>query len=399
MKLIRSMRPVLLFTALLLIAVVVLEHVNGRFWLNDLRVYYMAADALWNGAPVYGSVFGEDTGLYKYAPSVLLFFFPYLPFSFGTAALLHFAVMGLQVMAVLVLIERLLRTQVFDRELPRPNLRAGLSLLFVAVLLVRELHMGNINLGLLVLVLAGTLFGGHRRDALAGIFFGAAWFLKPYLLLLIVPYVMRGRWELLRSAGATMLVGLALPLLYPGPAEWWPLHAAWVHSMIHHTAVLESPDTFAHWLQQAAGAPLPTAVRLLPIMLAGLALAWIGRRNALQHKNDVGLLAMEVLCAFAIVPNLVITDQQHFMFSWPLIGVVLAYLFLRKDALLTALFAVAMFGYATRSTDLWGGAMEDRLVWCGILGMGNILLIGVAIAAFWRARSLPQLRQQSAEGQ
>jgi hypothetical protein len=46
----------------MLVLALVLEVVNGRFWLNDLRVYVMAADALRHGQQVYGVPFGLDTG-------------------------------------------------------------------------------------------------------------------------------------------------------------------------------------------------------------------------------------------------------------------------------------------------------------------------------------------------
>jgi len=65
------------WTALfVLVLALVLEVVNGRFWLNDLKVYVMAADALRQGQPVYGLPFGLDTGFYKYAPGVLYLFLP-----------------------------------------------------------------------------------------------------------------------------------------------------------------------------------------------------------------------------------------------------------------------------------------------------------------------------------
>ena len=46
----------------MLLLALVLEVVNGRFRLNDLRVYVMAADALRHGQQVYGVPFGLDTG-------------------------------------------------------------------------------------------------------------------------------------------------------------------------------------------------------------------------------------------------------------------------------------------------------------------------------------------------
>ncbi|MGV3638238.1 MAG: hypothetical protein ACO1NQ_11415, partial [Flavobacteriales bacterium] len=57
----------IVFAAIALLLFVV-EHINGRFWLNDLRVYYGAGEALLNGEPLYGVAHGLDSGVFKYAP-------------------------------------------------------------------------------------------------------------------------------------------------------------------------------------------------------------------------------------------------------------------------------------------------------------------------------------------
>ena len=85
----RPLRPFYIFAAVLVLAALVLEQVNGRFWLNDFRVYYMAATNLRDGLPIYGVVFGEDTGLYKYLPFALYFFVTLTYFDFLTAATVH----------------------------------------------------------------------------------------------------------------------------------------------------------------------------------------------------------------------------------------------------------------------------------------------------------------------
>ena len=79
-----------------------------------------------------------------------------------------------------------------------------------------------------------------------------------------------------------------------------------------------------------------------------------------------------------MVPNLVVTDQQHFMFALPLVMLILASLFIRRQPLVLAGFLFAMLLYGTRSTDLWGVDLENRLLGWGVLGSGNILLIAVA---------------------
>jgi hypothetical protein len=49
----RRLRPFVLFAVALVLAALALELINGRFWLNDFRVYYMAADNMRHGLPIY----------------------------------------------------------------------------------------------------------------------------------------------------------------------------------------------------------------------------------------------------------------------------------------------------------------------------------------------------------
>lgn len=384
MELIRSLRPFLIFASLLLLASLVLEHVNDRFWLNDLRVYYMAADHLRHGLPIYGETFGLDTGLYKYAPVVLYFFLPYTFLPFLTAGILHFLGTGVLLMGAFAVVERSLAH--FRPALPKVATRAVLGLLCIAVLLARELHMGNINVALVLLAVLGVerFLAGKQRTA--GVLLGVVWLVKPYLMLMLVPLVIRREWRVLGAALATILAGLLLPLLFHGPGMWWELHREWAASMLLHTGVMTSPDRLGSILGKLFGFSSSTGLDLVLIALAGgllAGMAWKNRSSERAIEQRRMNSAFELWLAMALVPNLVITDQQHFMFTLPLILFTLAYLFTHRHIPLLLGFLLALLLYGTRSSDLWGKALENMLVGWGVLGSGNILLMGVAAAA-WR---------------
>lgn len=375
----RPFRSFLVVATLLVLASLVLEHVNGRFWLSDFRVYYMAADNLRHGLPVYDQVFGVDTGLYKYAPVVLYFFLPYTFLSFHVAGIIHFLLIGLFTMACFVVIERSL-SQLFA-PLPAVAGRALLGLLCIAVLLARELHMGNINMGLILLSVWGIERWLTGRTRTAGVLWGLVWLIKPYLLLMLVPLVMRREWRILRTATATMAIGFLAPLVFQRPVSGWELDLHWIRSMQYHTEVMFSPDHFGQLWATHLGTPLSTTMTLLFIALAGLSLAVFTWSNVKRgRQGSMGRLdrAFELWLAIAVVPNLVITDQQHFMFSLPLILFILAYFFTHRDRWGVWAFVLVMLLYGTRSSDLWSGPLENQLVAWGALGIGNLLLIGLA---------------------
>ncbi|MCX6285327.1 MAG: hypothetical protein NTW31_13965, partial [Bacteroidetes bacterium] len=78
------------FALLFILADFIIENINGRFWLNDFKVYFMGSNALLSGQQVYGIPFGESSGFYKYSPMTLFFFFPSYLVSFETARVIHF---------------------------------------------------------------------------------------------------------------------------------------------------------------------------------------------------------------------------------------------------------------------------------------------------------------------
>lgn len=379
----RELRTVHWITAVLVLLALTMDVVNGRFWLSDFRVYWGAADALIHGMPVYGVAFGEDTGFFKYAPIVAIAFIPAALLPFKIAAVIHFVFIGLALMLCQVALERVLMRHVFGTYPPRMMLRGIVGLLIIAVLLARELHLGNINLWLVlgaVLATEALLNESHGR---AGLLLGALWFVKPYLLLLAMPLVAFGHWRVLWYAALVMLVGLLAPITILGHATTHALTQAWFNAMAAHGSYLESPDTIAslavHWSGGAWHLPKSVVIGTVGITLFMVSV-FVARHATVERPASFILL---LWVSLALVPNLVITDQEHFLFSLPLIALLLGKLFFRPSWVPLILFLLGAFLYALRSSDLWGNDVEAWWTSYGALGAGNLLIIGAAFAACW----------------
>jgi Glycosyltransferase family 87 len=371
----REQRPLLLLIVVLVLAAFLLEFVNGRFWLNDFRVYYSAAEALLRGDQVYGIPFGEDTGFFKYAPVLAIVFIPFALMPYTLAALIHFALIGVATGIAFVRLERLLMRHVFGAYPPRIFLRGALALLCIAVLLSRELHLGNINLWLVVGVVLATEAALEENDALAGVLFGMLWFSKPYLAFMAIPLVVAMRWRILRNAAIAAAISVMLPILALGPRQWLALHQDWLSAMAAHSGYLTSPDTLISLAWTWFGWESPMRHPGLVIPHFGLAFALLCWWQRIRTRSNDRSLILQLWTAFALVPHLVITDQEHFLYSLPLLAFILGALFRRRAPWLAAFFLLAMLGYATRSSDLWGSELESRLVHAGALGAGNLLLV------------------------
>ncbi len=376
----REQRPLILIIIVLMGVAMALEIANGRFWLNDFRVYYCAADALLQGEQVYGLPFGEDTGFFKYAPVVAIAFVPFALLPYGLAAGIHFALIGMGLVLAFIRIERILMRHVIGSYAPRILVRGLIAVLCIVVLLSREFHLGNINLWLVVGVLLATeaLLDGNEGGA--GLLFGLLWLTKPYLAFMAVPLVIAFRWKTLWNAWITIAIGLLLPMLFVGPHRWLHLHRAWVEAMAAHGGYLTSPDTFNSLAEGYFDTDVPHQHPLWVIAVAGIAFTTICWWHRKRSGNVDRSLILQLWIAFALVPHLVITDQEHFLFGLPLIAYTLAGLFHRWRPLALLLFIAAMFLFATRSSDLWGSELESQWASAGALGLGNLLLIIAAWA-------------------
>jgi hypothetical protein len=151
--------------------------------------------------------------------------------------------------------------------------------------------------------------------------------------------------------------------------------------MAAHGSYLESPDTFTSLVVHWSGGRwhLPNSV---VIGTAGITLFLVSVFVARYATADRPASFILLLWAsLALIPNLVITDQEHFLFSFPLITFLLAFLFQRREPITLALFMAGAFLYALRSSDLWGGDREAWWTAHGALGLGNLLLTGAAFIA------------------
>jgi hypothetical protein len=179
-----------------------------------------------------------------------------------------------------------------------------------------------------------------------------------------------------------------LPLFILGPGRWLDLHHEWLEAMAAHSGYLTSPDTFqALMVRYFRDAPLRHPGVLIGVVgILFAALCWWQRRTTSIQELA---LPLQIWTAFALVPHLVITDQEHFLYSLPLITFILAGQFRRPDPVIFSLFIGAMLLYATRSSDLWGSEREGHWVSAGALGIGNVVLLTTA----WLARSREHVRQ------
>jgi hypothetical protein len=366
----------ILFASLFFIAFFVIENLNDRFWLNDFKVYYSAAQAFLHGEKVYGVPFGLDTGYYKYSPFVLLLFTPDCLLPYEAAAVVHFFALAGSAVACIIIINKIIVSYIFKTTTEKGNLLMSISLLCIAVHLVRELHLGNVNIIILLLISFSVLLILEEKYFLPGILIAIAVLLKPYFLLLLIPLLALRKWKVLSSFGISLLASAILCSLIFGFSRYIELNKEWFNSMAAHGSYLQSNNNVRSLLNIYFKISLPGWGNVaITGTAAVLLMALLNIKLQYKKPNHQTLLITGIFTAAALIPNLVITDTEHFLLSLPLVMILLRYVMVMQNKFLTAGFVILIFFFGGNSTDLLGKNLSAGFDSLGLLGISNILLI------------------------
>lgn len=387
-------RYTIVFAAIALL-LFVLENVNGRFWLNDFKVYYGAGEALLNGAPLYGVAHGLDSGIFKYAPALALFYALFALLPYGLAASIQYALIVLAFLDGSRRIDRLLREHLFNGQAPNywPLFLTGLV---CVVHLHRELHLGNINMQLLWLLVVGLEQLLVGRDRSGGAILGIAMLAKPHFVVLLPLLLLRQRTNVGAIALGTVVLGLILPAFALGFQGDIQVHRDWLATMAEHNASLiytggddhRAVNTVYSFLHRSVLKHLvaPTAMEAFLILAAiatlfGSFVLWNKRRRADPSRS----FAFEYLLLIAIVPSITLTDTEHFLLAMPMIAYLLQQVFdAGKPRWLMALAIPILFAYGGNWEDALG-PLSDHMISRGVLGIGNTALVVLCTFLFIRS--------------
>jgi len=371
-------RSFILFSTLIFIAIFVIEHINQRFWLYDFKVYYSAAEALINSHPVYGQPFGLSTGFYKYSPFTLLCFTATTLFSYEIACSIHFIVLALSTLMSLMLLDKILNQYPFLKNSNKLNWILSLSFVCILNHLVRELHLGNVNVLIVLLLCSCIYFNKLTKHWLAGATFAMALLIKPYLIILGLPLLLYKKYKTILSAIVTSIVAVLIVTLFLGFNQSYQLHIDWLKAMLDHSSYLQSSHTIISILNNLGFSFMQQTWQLY--LLAGflmlyVAVFFIMIKPKQNSKNEEINFINTSFIFLAILPNFLITDTEHFLYALPVIFILLNFIFSLKNKMITIFFILFVVMYGANSSDIFGNALYDSFEKWGLLGLGNLGLI------------------------
>ena len=370
-------RAFILFSLILFIAIFTIENINQRFWLNDFKVYYSAAEALRNGGTVYGQSFGLSTGFYKYSPFILLCFIPSTLFTFAIAGSIHFFLIGLWLVLSLLMLQSIFKQNNVIFQNYRGNLIMSLSLICILNHLVRELHLGNVNMLIVFLLCACLYFDFKNKTALSGLSFALALLIKPYLIVIALPMVLHKKYKTLAICALFCAAAFIIFTFIYGINFSTHLHLDWLKAMMDHSGYLQSAHTIPailntwgiHFIQQSQ------QLYLLLFVLIIYVLFYLFNNPSIQAEPNNRNLAISIFALLAFLPNILITDTEHFLFALPVIFFLISQLFALKRKILNGIFIIIVFVYGANSSDLLGNNLSAYFEKWGFLGIANMSLL------------------------
>jgi len=347
----------------------------------DFRVYYDAADALLHGDTVYGKAFGVSSGFYKYSPFACIPFIPLALLPYGIASVFYY----LLTTAAICWFSLRVSKVITDTE-NLPNLALPiLTCFFLIDHLERELHLGNVNLLLLIALFECYILLKSNRNWKGGALYGIVLLFKPHFLLLLPYLIWKKRIASVVACLSAVGIGLLIPFIALGWKQNMQLIQQWGNAMGDHNIALQlSPNTLyglinKTFFSSSAGAWLVIAC----LALVASFIAWfIIRNDRIAGKAwSSEVRYTEFFLLIALVPNLVHTDTEHFMWVWPLLALAIREAMKPETPWRTtriALLALAFIPFALNSPDIVGSKI--RLLFDeGGLGLANVLILVCAL--------------------
>ncbi|MEZ5084107.1 MAG: glycosyltransferase 87 family protein [Bacteroidales bacterium] len=362
------------------------EKLNNRFWLNDFKVMYLAADAFLNHEQIYGTPFGLGTGFFKYSPFTMLLFIPYTIFSFDVAAIFHFFISGFCAIGTVILLEKIIRSYLYPVR-QKHFLTLSAVMLCGILHLVRELHLGNINMILLFLLCLSLYFVLHSKPVLSGLLLGLVILAKPYFIICLLPVLVNKRYKEIFFSVVSVSLFVLSSIIISGLSNGITLYQEWISAMMDHSVYLISNHTVFALINTYFGITINP--RFAPFLLILLAIIisvyfWTITNNMKDnYKSSInyqGALIVNFFLIIALIPSILITDTEHFLFSLPLIAIILFHL--KKEAIWPVVFFVLLILiYEGNSSDLLGNVLSGKVEEYGVLGISNLIIIMTTI--YW----------------
>ena len=220
------------------------------------------------------------------------------------------------------------------------------------------------------------------KFSLAGLLLALVILFKPHFVILLPLLLLRGQLKTLLYCASAIIIGLFIPIIPEGWSGNVVLLEQWFATMQTHNVALSESVNTVYFQFARFGLPISeTALVLMVLALTGGVFLWAMIRNGrLLQATSERRFYVEFFVLIALIPNLTHTDTEHFIWSLPIILLLVSFVGSTVNGKIKMLaLALALFSFWLNSPDLLGKPAALWMAGSGFLGLTNLIVVTIAL--------------------
>jgi hypothetical protein len=377
---------------ILIVGYLIIHIFNGRFIMYDFAVYYKAANRIASGQNLY-QIVEDGHAIFKYSPVSAIYFIPFQWLSFPVAKLLYWICSGIAVCFVLLLIYRIAGLGMRTLTAGQHNLYIMISFIVLGAFLELEIHLGQVNIFILLSLLISLIYSMKNKPAQAGLALAISIFLKPFGLILAAWYAYRMKYKEVVYFIMFLAILFFLPLIFyrsfdmfAGQNKYWfkeiitelntkqDLLAPRNHTLFS-VLVRYTPLRWLDW-----NAQLTLIYQLIVLMILGLLMVKLNKAGKEDEWSPAGELGL-LLC---LIPLLAFTNRNLYMFNG-LASAILLIRFRSLDWTHKTFFILGIMISSFNIIEIWGEHITYLLEDWSFITIGTMMIWVVLYLNIYRS--------------
>jgi hypothetical protein len=346
----RTLGLALILMAAAILAGAYVVHVGRE--MTDFGVCYQGGQRIVRGETLYREADGHLQ--YKYAPASALFFAPLALLPYGAAKLIWY-ILEFTFLAGIFLLS--------FRVLPVAGKKAAPLLAWTFLIelkfLAREIELGQVNLFILFLLTSMIYLSLRKKESAAGFLWGTSLFFKPYALVFLPYFLIKGKFRALAAGLAAALVGLSLPAVIYGIRGYLAVLREWPATLTKSTSGLlasfDNASLYGFLLKAfpSLSKQAVAAILLLIFLAVALAVLWMikkGQEPAADRHPEV----LESAFLLVLIPLFSpLGWNYNYLYSFLAVMIVFA-AWRRIPPALKILLIINLAAISTSLIEVWG---------------------------------------------
>jgi hypothetical protein len=298
--------------------------------------------------------------LYLFLPQILLSYF--------TVQLIHVSLVLLSLIVAMLLMKKTVSN--FSNFAFKSSWLYLVLAVFV-IHITRELHLGNVNILLLLMFLLGVFYYENKNDLVTAFWWSLMLVLKPILLPVFIPIIFFRKWRVLLFSSLFGVLFVLVTIIHHGWRYALELWTSWLGALSMHGEQFANMNSLGKMGEEYLGIETRWLLPFLALIILVGFMMFDFKRNGFSDKQFLSWLFVFL----AIVPNVFVTDTEHFLFSIPFVFLLINEMKEMRKWIYWLFFGLGMLLFSFNSTDLLGRELSDLVFNYGLLGFGNLVFL------------------------